>query len=512
MPAPFIEIRDENDVVVTGFLNLGTLIPGAPSAVNTRSVWNGFGLTGGAAVDTVQNLVMVAQARLTAVGGQWLGDGIGLLESLAIQVQFPDIAEFAGWTNIGSGVPVSLPDLPTDSKHTMLIRALLPAGAPEDAVQFNITYDSVRTVALPGGIYAHEPGISRGVGRGLGAAVLSRSGVFTVSGTDATSTLRWPDYAWYILGRPYQVLGGATSGDEVIDNLDGSAVALAAGETYGFYAVLDATGRSLLKGDKITGTVVYPDDFPPIPADSIIAGWGIRFADADVLAPQFAELVDATPKFFDVTTAALNYTVAPVGVDAIVHGRLNTNKTENSGTFPGDGVHTVWVLPDGSVGDTVGPDALPPLAGSLRLADITIAGGVETARVDYKRWRDTSIAIPWTWGAPVLGIIQQRWRHSGPERLLIRPESVVLQLENTAGGTVIADVLLHPEGGAATTIFTSQGSDDRRPTVAGGAGSATNAGLPEVLVIEPGSLVIAEIDQAAAATAGATLSMIVDVE
>ena len=110
--------------------------------------------------------------------------------------------------------------------------------------------------------------------------------------------------------------------------------------------VLEATGRSTIKADKVTGTPAYPADFETAPAGSILLGWGIRYADADALAPEHTELVDATPKFCEVTTSGLNYTVAHVGVSAIVHGRLNTNQTSNSGTFPGDGTHTVWLLPD----------------------------------------------------------------------------------------------------------------------------------------------------------------------
>ncbi len=115
---------------------------------------------------------------------------IGLLESLALQVMLPNVPEFAGWTPVGTGVPIPLDDLETDSKHEMLVRAVVPVGADEVAVQFRIAVDLRRTIPLQGGIYGHHPGISRGTDRGFGTAVLERDSAFTVSGTGAGSLFR----------------------------------------------------------------------------------------------------------------------------------------------------------------------------------------------------------------------------------------------------------------------------------------------------------------------------------
>jgi len=513
MPAPLLEIRDESDVVVTSFFDFGQVIPGAPTASITRSVHNGFGLTGGSAVDTAFNIVLTFEGRLTSVGGQWLST-IGLLESLALQIMLPNIPELAGWTNVGTGVPISLPDLPTDSKHEMLVRFTLPAGAQEVGIQAKIGIDFQRTQALPGGIYAHEPGISRGAGRGVGTAVFSRDSAFTVSGTGAGSTLRWPTYAWYTEGRSYQELGGnAASGDEVLSNTDKSASALIAGEAYGFLTVLESTGRTIVKANKVTGTPVFPTDFEVAPTGSILTGWGIRFADADALAPQHTELVDATPQFFDVTTSGLNYTVAPVGVSAIVHGRLNTNKTENTGSFPGDGTHTVWVLPDGSVDDTVGPDGATPQAGSERLVDIVIAASVETGRTDYRKWKDRAESIVFRFDGSPTGTTTATWRNPYSYRLWIRPESAQLQLDAIPGaGNVKADLFTEADLAARVTIFTAQGSDDRRPVVDTADAVAINAGEPEVLVISPGEFLSCDLIVTTATPAYAVVSLVADHE
>lgn len=516
MPPPLMTFRDGADVVRgSTFHDFGQVVPGSPTSTEVFNLWNGFGLTGGSAVDTAKNIALIVQGRITATGGQWLGDGIGLLESLALQVQLPDIPRYAGFTPVGTGITIRPGDLETDSKHEMNVRVVLPAGAQEVSVQFKIGVDLVRTIALPGDALAHEPGISRGVGRGIGAFALERSGAFTVSGTGAGSTIRWPDYSWYLLGRPYQDLGGALSGDEILSNLDGDTVpvALAAGEAYLFLTTLDAPDRLIVKGNKITGTPVFPGDAPPIPEDIVLTGWGIRFADADALAPQHTELVDAEPQGFNVITSALDYTVRPPGVSAIVSNRLNDNVTDNTGSFPGDGTHTVWVLPDGSVDDTVGPDGDTPQVGSLRLFDIVISGGVETGRTDYRRWRDRHEVVEFRFDGSPTGTTTLSWRNPHTTRMLIRPDQFRLQLDTVPGaGNVLADVFTRPDNGAKVTIFTLFASDDRRPVVTNGDASAINTGLPEVLVINPGETVEVDLIVTTATPGYAVLSFVADIE
>ena len=489
MPAPLLTIRDETEALITGFLDFGTVIPSSPTSSFRRDIWNGFELTGGSAVDTAFNIVLVFSGKLTG-DGQWLGSGIGILESLALQVMFPNIPELAGWSNVGNGTPISLPDLPTDSKHEMSVRFTLPAGAQEVPVDLKIGIEFQRTQALPGGIYSHRLGILRGVNRGVGTAVLSRDSAFSVSGTGAGSTLRWPTYAWHTDGKPYQELGAAAFGDEVLSNLDKSASALAAGEAYGFRTVLTATGRLISKSDKVTGTPVFPTDFDVALTGSIATGWGIRFADADALAPQHTELVDATPKFFDVVTSGLNYTVAPVGIAAIAHGRLNTNKTENTGTFPGDGTHTVWVLPDGSVDDTA--DGSTPQVGSLRIVEIVIAASVETSRIDHRPWE---LAIPISHAfigasdGDSVGV-----PHLSTQTLFIRPDKMALFLPvlpsgftpTPTSGRIEVEIEIEERDGTLTSIFTS----GVLPGYDWDATSRVAIGLPEVLEIPPISALV----------------------
>lgn len=484
MPAPLLTIRDETEALITGFLDFGTVIPSSPTSSFRRDIWNGFELTGGAAVDTAFNIVLVFSGKLTG-DGQWLGSGIGILESLALQVMFPNIPELAGWSNVGTGTPISLPDLPTDSKHEMLVRFTLPAGAQEVPVDLKIGIEFQRTQALPGGIYTHKPGILRGVDRGVGTAVLSRDAAITVFGTGATSAVRWPTYAWHTGGKPFQELGGNPLGDDPLTNLDKSASALIAGEAYGFRTVLTATGRLISKSDKVTGTPVFPTDFDDAPVGSIATGWGIRFADANTLAPQHTELVDATPKFFDVVTSGLNYTVAPVGIAAIAHGRLNTNKTENTGTFPGDGTHTVWVLPDGSVDDTA--DGSTPQVGSLRIVEIVIVASVETGRTDHRPWEQGRPVLHAFIGASdgdAIGLPNLSTR-----TLWIRPDKMALFLPvlpsgftpTPTSGRIEIEIEILTSDGTLTSIFTS----GVLPGYDWDATERLTTGLPEVLEVPP---------------------------
>ncbi len=489
IPAPLLSIRDETEALITGFLDFGTQIPSSPTSSFRRDIWNGHQLSGPSAVDTAFNIVLVFSGKLTG-SGQWLGSGIGILESLALQVMFPNIPELAGWSNVGTGTPISLPDLPTDSKHEMSVRFTLPAGAQEVPVDIKIGIEFQRTQALPGGIYTHRPGILRGVNRGVGTAVLSRDAAITVFGTGATSAIRWPTYAWHTDVKPFQELGGNPLGDDPLTNLDKSASALIAGEAYGFRTVLTATGRLISKSDKVTGTPVFPTDFDVAPEGSIATGWGIRFADADALAPQHTELVDATPKFFDVVTSGLNYTVAPVGIAAIAHGRLNTNKTENAGTFPGDGTHTVWVLPDGSVDDTA--DGSTPQVGSLRIVEIVIAASVETSRIDHR---------PWELGLPIIYTFIGASNNDSAgipnlstSTLFIRPDKVALFIPvlpsgftpTPTSGRVEIEIEIEVSDGTLTSIFTS----GVLPGYDWDATSRVAIGLPEVLEIPPISALV----------------------
>ncbi len=118
-------------------------------------------------------------------------------------------------------------------------------------------------------------------------------------------------------------------------------------------------------------------------------------------------------------------------------------------------------------------------------SDIITDGSGETSRLERRRWAGRRELITFTFGSSPTGTTTLVWINPYDRPLYIQSDRVRLMLDAVPGaGNVVADLFIRVDDGARTTIFTSFGSDDRRPTVTNGDPTAINEGLPEVLKID----------------------------
>lgn len=476
MADPNLEWRDDADVLIGGAQHdFGKVAPGASATLVEQRLYNDFAEVG---VDDARDLLLVVQARIQG-STEWKIASVDLLNRRAFQIrqiESRSIAVSEAFVPSGAGISQVLEDLSSGERHVFEFRVDPPAGASEVITEFKIAVAFITTqaVAHP---FATDPGIHRGIGTGKVTAILSRSEAIAVSGTD---TFEWPDFSWIYQGIPVVVLDH----DETITEVDGSAVALSAGESYIFLAVLDGTTTTIVKGD-LAVSPTFELNAPTVPEGNRLLGHGERFDDGDAVSMTFTSL-DELPDFFAVTTSGLTATVSRSGGPMIVDGSLKDSTTANSADLTASSTNTVQVVPDGSVGVTL--DGSLSQDGAQFLADIVTDGSAETSRVERRRWAGRRELITFTFGSSPTGTTTLVWVNPYDRALYIRSDMLRLMLDAVPGaGDVKADLFIRVDDGARTTIFTSFGSDDRRPTVTNGDGSAINEGLPEVLKIGTGT-------------------------
>lgn len=498
MAAPLITVTNTSDVAKAGAVTaVGKTAPAANSAETEERVWNDLA---GSGTDTAKDFVLVALARISG-DSEWLESGVDLLDRRGLQIQITkknSVAVSDRWVSIGTGVSITLPDLPAGEYHQYKFRVSPPVGASEVVTEFKIAagFRKYFPVANPN---VAPRGVVRGAGGGAVTAILSRSIAIAVSGTD---TFEWPDYSWYYEGVPLSVLDH----DETISNADSAAAALGAGESYIFLAVLDGTTTTIVKGEKATGAD-YPSNAPAAPAGNRILGWGERFADADGTSMTFTTL-DESPDFLNITTSGLTATVARARGPALVDGVLIDGSTSTDANLTASSTNTVQLLADGSIGVTL--DGSASEVGAEILADIVTDGSGETSRVERRRWVGGEV-IQFQYHSSPTGSPRRIYINPHDRPLRIRPDTLKIQLDAVPGaGNVKADIFTRPDGGPATTIFTSSGSDDRRPVVTNGDSTAINYGLPEVLEIAVGGSLECVLTFTAAAPLWAVVSLVAD--
>ncbi len=491
MAPPNIEWRD----AVTPFapvggadLDLGKVPPAGSSSTFTFRLYNDFDLEG---LDTARDLSLIPQARIPAIhGDEWQAEGVDLLDRGAIKIRSPTISGLSAFVPVGTNNGILIPDLDSGEFHEFDIKLELPVGSPEVVTFFKLAIGSTRFLVI-GNAFAMDPGIYRGIGRGAqagGTAVFSRSGAITVSGLDA---LELPDYAWLHEGIPHSELDH----DDTISNSDSAASALLTTESYLFIAVADAVAVTVVKGLKGVGRS-FPDDAPATPAGTVLLGWGERFADVDAINLDFTELDGATPKFFAVETSGLAFTIKGGGGTMVSGGQLKTPTSDTAGNLTASSTNTVQLLADGSAAVTL--DGSPAAPNAQFLADIVTDGSDETSRVERRRWADRAETFEFTWtepNNPSQATTEVQAFNPTSRNLWIASDQLMLQVENIAGttGAVIVDVFIKEPDVAAVTLFTSSGSDDRRPTILPSPATNLAFGLPEVLKIPPRSALVAVI-------------------
>ncbi len=485
-------IRDDVGATVAAgtFAGITGALPVTPTTAIHREIFNDD--TGGS-VDDAIDVRIVPSGYYTAVGAPFLGEkGTGMAALDVRSFEYRILAGVAGnvlqdWRRFGFGAAPNFGTIASgDSVHTEW-RVNLPLAAGSAAFKAKLEVIQRASTYLAPFPATGGNGILRNVGRGDFTSLFSAS---TTVGVSGIGTLTAPDYVYAHLGTWKSVLGGGTSGVHTLDANDSAPAALASGEEYPYYLTLGASGRTITKGLKGTAPLTYPDDWPALPTDEIVEGYGTRHFSSNLSFTSLRSL-----GFLAHSVSSLDVTYQ--GGDAVVDDSLVQPSSPQQITLTDSSTATVWLLPDRSLEETT--DGAKPTGqpGALKLTTFTTSGGAVTATVDERSYREQMAErVVAQWQSPASAATHRfTWVNPTGQQLAVRPDQLELRVDFGTGtsGSVTGEIYTKPSDGSETTSFTSKGSDDRRPSIAYNAGSDLALGVPEALEVAPGEALILEI-------------------
>jgi len=464
--------------------NYGVIAGGGTPPLVTYRIHNNFG--GGGPVDDSRNWQWIIEARISGAT-EWEVRGIAALTNGTFKVRQTaenSLPVSRGWVTLGTGIALPLADLVDGEYHEFEIQPQPPATGPELVIEWRLSL-ALATAITVGDSAIVPQGIRRGVGRGEVTGVVDRSGSIGATGLDQLDV---PDYNFVHLGAPHSELVQAIT----LDANDSAPAALGAGEEYPFYLATSTAGLAIVKGLLKTAPLVYPDDWPALTGDDTAIAYGQRHFSNNLIV---VELPAAEPDFYHANVVGTDAIIGNTGGPVLVGTERQDTTTPNTVPLGSDGTYSIWVLPDQTFAVTT--DGSRPLPTALLLWEITMVAGVETARVDRRRWVGASHMIQLRFEAPQ-DLEEVAWCNGTNRGLWVRPESVRAFLEQAppnmtlppGSGELAFDLLVVEDGVAEVSLFTSSPSPDRRPKFAFGDSNQSAWGLPEVLYIPPGAMLV----------------------
>lgn len=491
---------------ITTQLALGTSDPGG---VSTPVAVEFINNKGGAGADTAIGWQLTALARSTGFP-DYQGDTVEPME-----FSWPQVRTIAGtigattvatsaWLSLGKGRALILPDLPNDSGVTLEFRLGPPGGTNNADVEFSFRVAARRTIDVGAGPRnTHGAGLLTGIFDAERSALMHRDlahvGVIeNPAGVD--NAVQVSDISWVGAGIPYASLEHL----ETLSNLDGDSAALVATEAY--YALLcaDVDGTiNQVKGQKAV-TPLGPSDEPGLPA--LCVPLALVLVEFDALINDADIIVRMAPGLATVTDASLDATVSRFR--AIIGNNLVELNSEQTVTLTDDEENYLYAIPDGTIvvlaqaAAPTGADAPDPLA--ILLWHLTTAAGVVTVTEDLRPYshmgyRVEQIRLPLadlsTAGSATLG---QNHYIAQTRGYILPVAGILFSIEDNPGSAADTIVDINKKdnaAGAYTTVFTGQGTEDRRPTIAFNAATREDrTAFPEVLEVDVGDRFDVEVD------------------
>lgn len=493
MASPVIELYDSMGTTPVSSIAVGTVDPGAVSAATTYRLYNDFDLIG---KPTATGYVLQVLARIQGTTDPYVEEGLRLLDSRGVEIAITggtaQGVAVTGYVGLGSGSSLELPDIASGEYVEISLRVRQHAA---EAIDYDI------------GINPHA---SAGESIELASAEIHGSGVIVedsrgwigleyVSGRAAPSGspdefVTVPDM-WGRIGSG--TIDVALGGQVELDDTDGSAATLAAGEAY--YAVIGVGG--VAKGDK-AATPLGPGDIPAV-ADDFLPRVLVLRDDTGAIGSSDITEPYACYGWAVIETSGLDITIG--GGRCLVGNLVRRETAEQTLTVPDDTDSVIFATTTGLEVDSAQVDAEP-------LYDITAASGsigavTKAARyAGRKRVQLVAMLDAVTSGTEI--------NLSGPCRVV--PESFSIALVESSGALVSGQwkVELFARSAAGdVTLFESFATDDRRPTLPYDAVAEDSAsGLPEAANVPAGSALFARVVEVPSVPTTATLAVLVEVE
>ena len=481
-------------------LTFSAIVPGVPSAAESVELWNDKGGTLGA--DTAREIRIVPLARPEGAATPFKEAGYDIVDKLGLQMRITGGLNGGNYSatsyqSIGLNTWLEVPgEMAADTGVAMDVRPYLPPTADDTAMEVRLRVDSRLSVPIQAGAWeAGGSGVLHGLGDVTRSEMLHLGAELTFNGDD---TIDIPDVVWISLGAPYARLLST----ETFDDTDGSAATLGVNEEYQAAVTLSSAGATITKGDK---AAIGASVRPTLPAGALLWFWVTR-DDAGVIEAADVEEVAPLGGYGLRGTSGLT---ATIGAGRALAGRYLPRADVEAGyDVVDDDTSTVWLLPDGSISVS----ATAPESQALALLEATAAASAITSTTDLRRWAGGRMHTPTLRIDSPAAADVDVWTNSTGRPLDILPGGLTFDLYedwstlSAVSGSWKLELEQRAPGGSWVSLFTSSGTDDRRPDIQ--FDGTTQAILPEVRTVAAGNQVrIRVVSIATGGTAASGLAL-----
>lgn len=248
MAAADLTITDDLDAPLTlaNPLKIVNAPPGVITFAGKIRVQNAVG------VDDAIGFTLLVQGRLTGTGDEFANTGLQVLDARSLRASISATSPVGvptSPTGLGAGARIFLPLIPAESFVELDIEISLPANVSASGVTFIFIPEKGASQIGK----AHRNGLVTGIGDSTVSYVADVDGAVAANGP-ADEFVAYPKSTLVIQGlqrfEPAQLIE--------FDDLDGSAVALAPGDSYAAVISEGLTAFTVTKGDKSAGTPTTP--------------------------------------------------------------------------------------------------------------------------------------------------------------------------------------------------------------------------------------------------------------
>jgi len=483
MAAPDLVWYDDADVAVAETFFVAPE-GGTPTAATQFNLWNDKGSV--LVSDTATEVRVTALSRDDG-GTTWSAEdelaASGMIEARAVGSAGTGIvAQTTAWTPIGRGRFLYLNDIPIDCKREIEVRisAIAGIGSVAKEVLVRATALGATEVLEQGHEESGAVGVVHGIGDGRFTALLE-GGAITANGTpDDKVDITTIVYAH--AGIPKSILGH----EKTINGTDGAAAALTAGNAYWDTLSLGAAGTITETKSAQATAPLSTATRPAVPAGEIFLGYIEREFDATIESGDIYQ-DDKAYGWFNYESSGLNVTLH--GGQFMADSKLTTwSRPTSLGALTASTTNYIWGITTGNGSFTITTTSARPTDRAFLLWALTTDGSGVTAAVRKMTFT----------GRPMVPVIcdvagtltastnfYRNWPAIGKGYLMpLIGISASLGGAGATSGSTIVDIATSEAGGAWTTIFTSSGTNDQRPTIAFAAGDPYDGGArPEVFTV-----------------------------
>lgn len=472
--ASYLEFYASDDVTPAAPLAL-SLGAGEASATTEYHLWNDIGGAQGA--DAAVNPRIKIEVY---TGTQWVDYGEPMADGLwaratpigVVNTGDPTFTYSAGTEALGNDHELVLPDLPANCAFKIEFSWRVPGTAADNSVSFRlVAVDDGSSIAI-----GAEIGIAGGHGvvpdyRDVGLRRIMAGRTAVVAGTDSVTVER--GHVAYDGTLVCSVRTAHTLNQTASDG------ALAAGQKYiGRISQNSAGTVTATKGAKSATPAA-----PALPANDVLlfdVTIDYQVGGTSVIDSGDVSYAGVIRGGYEVTDAG-GLAVA-IGAGGAITSTDQVTFRGSSSTLAVDASDTsyIWVLPDGTFSASL-TDVAPEI-GSEKLAEVVTGAGSVTSIADVRSWLDLHVdvfAVELRKAAVAATGTALDWAVLPIEAELHQVRLEAGAITGGASGAYTFDVSSAaagtPSAGAFTTIYTSQGTDDRRPSIAFDATSLTDS-------------------------------------